>query len=947
MFGITAKTRITIGLTLLLLSIMMGANFLGVIPDRRSAVLEGRRKLCEAIAINSSILVGQQRQRELEAVLRATVGRNDDLESAAVRGIDGQLIIEVGNHAGHWTDVAEGRSIDTQLQVPLRKGEQKWGSVELRFAPTTRAGLAGVFQDPMTRLIAFVGSCGFIFFLLYLRKMLANLDPSKAVPKRVRSALDSLAEGLLVTDTEERILLANQAFSDWFGESPDRLTGRIVSKLPWVTKFDSPEEYPWNRAIRERTQVAGEFMELADKNGQQRTLIVNASPVVGQGGQYRGVIISLDDVTQLEETKRELKVAKQMAENASQAKSDFLARMSHEIRTPMNAILGFSDVLRRGFEGDEHERQEHLNTIHSSGQHLLNLINDILDLSKVEAGKLEIERKRCSPYEVIYEVVKVLRVKADEKGISLNVNPRGQLPETIMTDAVRLRQIVTNLVGNAIKFTDHGGVRIDIHLGHNSKLHIDIADSGIGMQPDTLERIFEPFSQADTSITRRFGGTGLGLSISKRFSEVLGGDIVVESVAGRGSTFKVTIDTGSLDGVKLVDGALLVSQVAESQEDKSDDYWLSSCRVLVADDSVANRKLLNLYLSRAGARVTQAEDGEVAVQMATSREFDVILMDMQMPVMDGFTATARLREMGMTTPIIALTADAMKGVEMRCREAGCNGFLTKPIEMDRLIEAIVELLPIEGDDSGQLEPNDLLEARSEPQGLGLDYDEIRGEFTQLLVRQLEELHTAVEAHDFDQVEQIAHSIRGAGATFGFNALVGPALEVELLTQQGDAKSLSDAARELIEIAEPIIRTSATGDSRFTAVNSARCENKHDTDALPDASPSNEAIADNPDPIESNLPTGDPEFAEIVVEFVEHLNEKLEEMQSAWQSGDLDQLAKLAHWLKGAGGMTGFDAFTAPARQLESLAKAQQTDQISEAIQKLRSITDRIVLPAVS
>ena len=281
------------------------------------------------------------------------------------------------------------------------------------------------------------------------------------MPPRVRSALDTLAEGLLVIDNEMRIMLANQSFATLVGAGADELMGTRVAVLPWV---GAASEFPWQAVMRDGTSHRGVMMHLRDAHSTVRTFSVNCSPILGDQGKHRGVLASFDDVTQLEQKEIELRKSKDAAEGANRAKSEFLARMSHEIRTPMNAILGFADVLRRGYEENEVERQEYLETIHSSGQHLLELINDILDLSKIEAGKLEIELDRCSPHRLICEVVSVLSVRAEQKGVGLEFHWDGLAPESIETDRTRLRQVLTNLVGNAIKFTEKGSVSLVARL---------------------------------------------------------------------------------------------------------------------------------------------------------------------------------------------------------------------------------------------------------------------------------------------------------------------------------------------------------------------------------------------------------------------------------------------------------------------------------------------------
>ncbi len=394
----------------------------------------------------------------------------------------------------------------------------------------------------------------------------------------------------------------------------------------------------------------------------------------------------------------QLRLAKEAAEAASRAKSEFLANMSHEIRTPMTAILGFSEILLA--EGDLSQapprRVEAIKTIYRNGRYLGQLINDILDLSKIESGKLEPEQVVCSPWRIVADVAALMQVRSKAKGLPLTYHHDGPIPETIHTDPTRLRQILINLVGNAIKFTEVGEVRLVTRLLHEDdpKLQFEVIDTGIGVADTQLAKVFDPFVQADSSTTRNFGGTGLGLAISKRLAEMLGGNIIARSTVGKGSCFTATVAAGPLGGVALLDdpraGDLPVQRTGAA--DACESLPLD-CRVLLAEDGPDNQRLISLVLRKAGADVTVADNGQVAIDLVNAaareaRPFDLLLMDMQMPVLDGYEATKRLRAQGYEGPIVALTAHAMSTDRKKCLDAGCTDYATKPIKRGRLIAVV-------------------------------------------------------------------------------------------------------------------------------------------------------------------------------------------------------------------------------------------------------------------
>ncbi len=398
---------------------------------------------------------------------------------------------------------------------------------------------------------------------------------------------------------------------------------------------------------------------------------------------------------------KDLADAKTHADQTNRAKSEFLANVSHEIRTPMTAILGFADLLMADdyIRGAAPARIQDLLAIKDNGGYLLELLDDLLDLSKIETGRLAVEHRRFALADLLAEVSAPMRLRCQKKGLELELECLGLLPETIETDPTRLRQVLINLLGNAVKFTESGGVRLEVKLvdaeSSEPRLELAVIDTGIGIAGDVRPHLFQPFSQADASSSRRFGGTGLGLSLSSRLAEMLGGGIEVESEVGRGSAFRLTVPTGPLDGVALVDCLERVETAEKARPVLPTENKVAG-RFLLAEDNPVNQVLTAAILKAAGADVTVVENGEKALETVLAAEakrpFDLVLMDLQMPVVDGYEATRRLRAEGFARPILALTAHGMAEHREKSLAAGCDRHLIKPIERDQLINAITEVL---------------------------------------------------------------------------------------------------------------------------------------------------------------------------------------------------------------------------------------------------------------
>jgi PAS domain S-box-containing protein len=522
-----------------------------------------------------------------------------------------------------------------------------------------------------------------------------------AATQRLRSTLECTADGIFVVDIYGKVINWNNKFlemwripADLVNDSNDEALRQFV--LPQLKDPAAFVAY-LQEIHRDQLVITLDILELSDGRVFERY-----SQPHRLGNECAGRAWSFRDITERRRAEAALKHAKDAAEAANHAKSHFLANMSHEIRTPMTAILGFSDLLRDP-RATPDNRNVWIETIRRNGNHLLSLINDILDVSKIEAGQMTVEHVSFQFQPMVDDLVQSMRERATAKGLTLCVHRQNDVPDALYTDPTRFRQILFNLLGNAVKFTKRGGVDVVFRMAQSTGasngsppqrlLCIDVIDTGIGLSPEQHSRLFQPFSQGDTSTTRKFGGTGLGLAITKRLAQMLGGDVQVSSTEGQGSTFTVSLSVTPHAG-EVVESAPQQSSPVPALA--ADPAVLTGLRILLAEDGEDNQELINLHLTFAGALVTMVENGIQACAAALAaleagQPFDLILMDMQMPQMDGYEASSNLRAHGYARPIIALTAHVMSGDREKCLAAGCDDFLGKPIDPAMLLSTVARM----------------------------------------------------------------------------------------------------------------------------------------------------------------------------------------------------------------------------------------------------------------
>ncbi len=679
------------------------------------------------------------------------------------------------------------------FRIAAMNGEDKWMQASIaRIDWDGEAAALGLFADVTDK-----------------RRMELDLAESQERYKTIAE----ISPDAIIVHREGEILFANTAAAAMAGFSrPEELEGRAL--LDFLSFHN---EIPTRRMESSLRELPLAEAQISRQDGTVVVAEITGAPIMWGGEMAR--LRVMRDITDRKLAEKELQEARLAAEAASKAKSDFLANMSHEIRTPMNGVVSMAELLLHTHLTAE--QKSFAETINQSALALLSVIDDVLDFSKVEAGRLEISSTPFDFKTAVADVARLLAVKANEKGVDLVMEYPDDLPRYVLGDPGRLRQIIMNLAGNAVKFTDDGQVRISVsadwkHTDDETPSNeafpflIEVSDTGVGIPAEAGDSIFQQFTQAHGNTGRDFGGTGLGLPISQRLTAMMGGQLYYESQEHSGTTFYLKLP-------------LLLSEPPEElKPENHDKCYRVGTRVLVAEDNPINRRVARSVLSRFGCVTEIAENGEQAVQMALANEYDMIFMDVQMPVVNGFDATRRIREQeaGRRTPITAMTAYAMEGDKERCLEAGMDDFLSKPIKLDQVERVLSRFCPM---DHAALQNNETPDPNTEdteplldaaiPRELVGDNPADLADFSALFLddarTQMELLLQSVAKEDIAAAERIAHRIKGSAGDVGGKQLRRAAAHAESVAKNSDlaglARAVDQTAMQLARL-EEILRS---------------------------------------------------------------------------------------------------------------------------------------------
>ena len=783
--------------------ILIGGEVLGVIEFFSRATLSPDERLLETLNTIGNQIGQYIERRNAEDALRDSEERYRiviETASDAVITIDHQSRILFVNSAaekifGYTTDEMIGQPLRMLMPKNLRElheaGFRRYIETRQKHIPWTGIELLGVHQDgreiPLEVSFGEYHKHGKPIFNGFIRDITERKraeEKYRSISSRLSALIANLQEGILVEDEHRRLVIVNQEFCRIFQipATPEQMIGADCAEAAENLKstFCDPPGFLGRieETLRERTTAIKEELQLTDGRTLERDYVP-----IWIGDEYHGHLWVYRDITERKQTAEALHQAKESAESANRAKGEFLANMSHEIRTPMNAIIGLTHLLLDTKLTPE--QRDYLTTINSSSEDLLWIINDILDFSKIESGKLELDSHPFDLRACIEESIDLLAIQAAKKGLKLSFLIEDQTPMMIVGDSTRLRQVLVNLLSNAVKFTEAGEVAVQVlseKMGDDLyEISFSVRDTGIGIPADRMDRLFQSFSQVDPSTTRHYGGSGLGLAICKRLVELMGGTIWVESEVGEGTVFYFTIRTRALpDHVLKTSGELKrgIDQITPAPTILP-SAPARPLRILIAEDNIVNQKVTGLLLDKLGYRADVVNNGLEAIEAIDRQDYDVILMDLQMPGLDGLEATRRIRqrlEPSRQPWIVAVTANAFKEQRELCLAAGMNDYISKPMRLEELSTALSQVVP-----HAAVVTTDRISAEMPDEIVTLFFADSRS--------RLAGMREAIRNGDAERLRREAHSLKGSAYTVGAKSAGSICERIERLAVDG---TLSEA-----------------------------------------------------------------------------------------------------------------------------------------------------------
>ena len=763
--------------------------------DRSSSEMKKELKTLQTLTIDSPIQ--KKRIKSLDKLLETKLARSQSLFKTGV----------VKNGTARLDSIEQLLSISRKFDQVLKAANSYENILlETRTAQSKRSAAYATISN----LVGAVVALFMILWAMYLiSKSLRNSNKTNQKlsesEQQLKILLEAVPVPVVIVDRYGKFYLANGAATQLFSNIKEFDSYEEMMKSVMYYRFPDGEPYPIEQRPTYRA-LQGEASKVDDieirMNGKTIQLLCSSSPVYNADGDLEYVVTSSIDISDRVQSQQRLQEAKEIAEKAVKLKENFLANMSHEIRTPLNAMLGFSELL--GTTVLDNEQKEFIGLIRTAGKNLLTIINDILDISKIEAGMIRLESIPFSIQLLTGSIKTMFQATSDDKDLHLTVETDPDLPPVFLGDPTRLTQILLNLLSNAIKFTKKGGVTLRVEKGESTtesvRVRIIVQDTGIGIEPEALPYIFERFQQANDFTTRYYGGTGLGLNIVKSLTELQGGSIIVDSTVGEGSRF--TIEIPYLIAKEQIN-------LNHTQPSTGKDANEREVRVLVVEDNLMNQKLVLQVLKRLGYQAKVADDGQKALDILQETTFDVILMDIQMPVIDGYETTRQIRsKFNKTVPIIAMTAHALASEQEECLKAGMNDFLSKPFKMEELQQLIRKYLPINNSTetatiqneltakpSGNFSTESLLEAVGNDSDLASELLEI---YMSQTPDEIEKLQLALHHQDIATIGRLIHTQKVHTKMLGMSRATQLIMETEALVRKnGSIEDILPLMKEYI------------------------------------------------------------------------------------------------------------------------------------------------------